>query len=307
MVLLQLPPADRSRRYSLGLANDYISAAISRARVTIAEINDQIPRTEGPHKLTDDDLDVVVHTSRAPAVFEPRPSGPETEQIASNVASLITNGATLQVGIGALPEAILNSLIGHANLGVHSGVLGDAGAFLMEAGIITNDRKTIDRGRSVAGLLMGTERLFRFAEDNPAIQLRETKYVHNPEVLAAQDNLIAINSAIEVDLTGQVNSEVAGGDYVGAVGGAVDFLRGAARSRGGIPIIALPATAGDQSRIVRKLAGPTSVARCDVGVIVTEFGVAELRGQPLRVRRERLRDIAHPDHRRMLEDHIENG
>lgn len=307
VVLLQLPQADEYGRYSFGLANDYISAAITTARVVIAEVNDQVPRTCGPDYLTDDDLDVVVHTSRSPAEIASRPADSTTRTIAAKVADLIDDGATLQFGIGALPEAVLGALTDRTDLGVHSGLLNDAAAELMEAGVITNARKSLDRGRSVAGLLLGTKRLFDFADRNPSIELRDTGYTHRQAVLAAQDRLVAINSAVEVDVSGQINAEVAGGAYVGAVGGAADFLRGAACSRGGLPIVALPSTAGDTSRIVATLSGPVSTARADAGLIVTEYGVADLRGQPLRVRRERMLAIAHPDHRPALEKAIENS
>jgi acyl-CoA hydrolase len=305
VLLLQLAPAGPDGRYSLGLSDDYTSAAVETARVVIAEVNDQVPRTGG-RTLAGADLDVVVRTSRTPAEMPARSTGPETRRVAEHVAALIDDGATLQFGIGALPDAVLAQLGGHRRLGVHSGLLGDTGARLMEAGVITNERKTLDRGRSVAGLLMGTRRLFRYADRNPAIELRPTSYTHDPGVLAAQERLVAVNSAIEIDLTGQANAEAAGGEYLGAVGGAVDFLRGAARSRGGLPILALPATAGERSRVVSRLSGPVSTARCDAGLVVTEFGVADLRGQPLRVRRERMLAIAHPRHREALERAIEN-
>jgi acetyl-CoA hydrolase len=148
---------------------------------------------------------------------------------------------------------------------------------------------------------MGTSRLFAYADRNPAIEVRDTRYTHAPDVLAAQERFVALNSAIEVDLTGPINAETARGAYVGAVGGAVDFLRGAARSRGGVPVVALPSTAGPASRIVAKLSGPVSTPRCDAGVIVTEYGTADLRGLPLRERRERMLALAHPDHRPLLE------
>lgn len=304
VVLLHLSPADETGGYSLALADDYVSAAIATARVVIAEVNDQAPRTSG-RRLSEDELDVVVRTSRPPAELAPRTPGEVTRRIAANVAGLIEDGATLQFGIGALPEAVLAELTGRRHLGVHSGLMNDAAADLMASGVITNARKSLDRGRAVAGLLMGTRRLFDFADRNPDVVLRETGYTHDPEVLAAQDRLVAINSALEVDLSGQVNAEVAGTDYVGAVGGAADFLRGAARSRGGVPVVALPATAGATSRIVASLSGPVSTARSDAGFVVTEYGVADLRGQPLRVRQERLLAIAHPGHRQALDEAIE--
>lgn len=307
VVLLQLPPADEDGRYSLGLADDYVTRAIDTARVVIAEINDQVPQTHSSRTLTGDELDVVVHTSSPPAELPARSAEAVTQQVAAQVADLIEDGATLQFGIGALPEAVLANLADRRDLGVHSGLLNDAAAKLMDAGVITNERKSLDRGHAVAGLLMGTRWLFEFAHRNAAVLLKSTGYTHDPEVLASQDRLVAINSALEVDLSGQVNAERAGGDYVGAVGGASDFLRGAARSRGGVPIVALPSAAGGISRIVANLSGPVSTARADAGFVVTEFGVADLRGQPLRARQERMLAIAHPDHRRTLEDAIERS
>lgn len=305
VLLLQVSPPDEHGRYSLGLADDYVSAVVATARVVVAEVNDQVPRTHGSRELTDDDFDVIVRSSRAPAASIARPAGAVTEQIAANVAELIDDGSTLQFGIGALPEAVLAGLADRKDLGVHSGLINDATADLMEAGVVTNARKSVDRGHAVTGFLMGSDRLFRFADDNPAIRLRETAYTHDPAVLAMQERLVAINSAIEVDLSGQINAEVAGGKYVGALGGAVDFLRGAARSPGGVPIVALPATAASKSRIVDRLSGPVSTPRCDAGVIVTEFGAADLRGQPLRVRQERILAITDPEHRSALEEAIE--
>lgn len=307
VVLLQVAPADADGRYSLGMADDYVSAAIPGARVVIAEVNDQVPRTPGDWMPTSADFDVAVPTSRPPAQMPSREVPEQTRRIAEHVAGLIEDGSTLQFGIGALPEAVLAQLADRTDLGVHSGLLNDTAADLMAAGVITNARKSVDRGRSVAGLLMGSRRLFRFADGNPAIQLRGTRYTHDPSVLAAQDRLVAVNSAVEVDLTGQVNAEVAGGQYVGAVGGAVDFLRGAARSYGGKPIVALPAMSGGTSKIVAQLSGPVSTARSDAGFVVTEFGVADLRGQPLKVRQERMLAIAHPDRRPALEAEIDNA
>jgi acetyl-CoA hydrolase len=172
----------------------------------------------------------------------------------------------------------------------------DAVAELIEAGVVTGARKTVDRGLTVTGFLMGTRALIARAAADRTIQLRDTRYTHDQAVLAAQHALVAINSATEVDLTGQANLETAAGRYVGAVGGAADFLRGAARSPGGLPVIVLPSTAGAASRIVATLSGPATLARADVGVVVTEHGVADLRGLTLDQRRERMLAIAHPDH-----------
>jgi acetyl-CoA hydrolase len=187
-------------------------------------------------------------------------------------------------------------LRGHRDLGVHSGMITDGIAELIEAGVVTGARKTVDRGLTVAGFLMGTRALIARAAADRTIQLRDTRYTHDQAVLAAQHALVAINSATEVDLTGQANLETAAGRYVGAVGGAADFLRGAARSPGGLPVIVLPSTAGAASRIVATLSGPATLARADAGVVVTEHGVADLRGLTLDRRRERMLAIAHPDH-----------
>jgi acetyl-CoA hydrolase len=292
VVLLQLAPPDAAGRYSLSLAEDYLPAALEAARVVIAEVNDQAPQTRCGRMLTDNDLDVIVRTSRPPAEVRHAEPGPIEQRIAERAAGLIEDGATLQIGIGRLPEAILARLADRRDLGVHSGLLNDAVADLMEAGAVTNTRKRLDQGVAVAGFLYGTLRLFAWAHRNPAVALRETGYTHDPEVLAAHERLVALNTALEVDLSGQVNAEVVGGRYVGAVGGAADFLRGAARSHGGLPIVAIPA-----QRVVAHLSGPVSTARSDAGLIVTEFGVADLRGQPLRERAARLIAIASPERR----------
>ena len=200
-----------------------------------------------------------------------------------------------------MPSAVARRLHGHRDLGVHSGMITDAVAELIEAGVITGARKTVDRGLVVTGMLMGTRKLIDLAAADRRVQLRDTRYTHDPAVLAAQYRLVAINSATEVDLTGQVNSETAAGRYVGAVGGSTDFLQGAARSPQGVPVIALPSTAGAASRIVPRLSGPASQARADAGVIVTEYGIADLRGLTLAQRAERMLAIAHPEHRAALE------
>ena len=301
VVLLQVSPADAHGRHSLGLANEYLVAALDRARVVIAEVHAQVPWTHGERSLAADAIDLCVPASYPlPGSSTPPPSAVE-EAIAGHLSGLVEDGATLQFGIGSLPRAVLARLADRRDLGVHSGVIHDGVAEFMEAGIVTNARKSIDRGVTVTGLLMGSERLHRFADHNPSIRLRGSDYTHDAGVLAAIDRFVAINSAIEVDLTGQVNAETAGGVYVGAVGGGPDFLRGAQRSRGGVPIVALPSTARDRSRIVARLDGPVTVPRSDAGVVITEHGVADLRRLSLRQRRQRLLDIADPRHRDALD------
>jgi acetyl-CoA hydrolase len=269
--------------------------------VVIGEVNPAIPWTHGSLHLQAGDFALLVDAEHPPLDQARSAPGPIEQAIAGHVAGLVEDGATLQVGVGNLPEAVLAALQGHRDLGLHSGAVGDGIAALAQAGALTNARKSMDKGVGIGGILMGGDRLRRWAHRNPALQLRETGYTHDPEVLAACHRLAAINSAVEVDLTGQINSEVAGGVYVGAVGGAVDFLRGAARSRGGLPIVALPATARGATRIVAQLSGPVSTPRSDAGLIVTEHGVADLRGQTLSRRVRRMIDIAAPEHRADLE------
>ena len=301
VLLLQLAPADELGRYSLGLAHEYLLPALETARVIIAEVNQACPWTYGERYLYEDDLDAILHSDRPPLESPLILPGPVERAIAGRVAGLIEDGSTLQLGIGAIPEAVVQALDGHHELGIHSGTIGDGVADLIRRGVITNARKTLDTGLTVAGVLMGSSALHRFAHRNPQIHMRSTDYTHNPEILAGQDRLVAINSAIEVDLSGQINAETAAGNYVGALGGAVDFLRGARRSHGGLPIIALPSTAGHNSRIIARLNGPVSTPRCDAGLIVSEFGIADLRGLSLRQRVRRMIDIAHPQFREQLE------
>lgn len=301
VLLLQLAPPDSQGRYSLSIAHEYLIPALEHARIVVAEVNEQAPWTYGERYLRDDEIDFILPTSRAlPETSHGAASAMELA-IARHTADLIEDGATIQLGLGALPEALLGCLTDRRNLGIHSGTIGDKVADLMQCGVINNAHKTIDAGKTIAGVIMGGRRIHAFAHHNDAIELRSTRYTHDPDVLASIDRFVAINSAVEVDLSGQINAEIAGGVYVGAVGGALDFLRGARRSRGGVPVIALPSTAGGASRIVASLNGPVSTPRSDAGIVVTEYGVADLRGLTLRQRRERMLAIAHPDHRGALD------
>jgi acyl-CoA hydrolase len=223
--------------------------------------------------------------------------------IAEKVAAIVPNGATIQLGVGSLPAAIAAALHSHQDLGVHSGVVSDVLVDLIEAGVVTNARKGIDAGVTVTGGLFGTERLRAYANNNPAVVMRASSYTHNQHVLGRVHALHAINSAIEVDLTGQVNSEIAGKRYLGAVGGQLDFVRGAQRSPGGRSIIALPSITADgkHSRIVASLDGrPVTCPRSDADLVVTEYGVAHLRGCGFHERARRLVAVAHPDFRDAL-------
>jgi acyl-CoA hydrolase len=315
VLFLSLPPPGPDGTFAPGLGADYITPLIGRAGTVIAEVNDQVPAIGG-RRLKPDEIDVIVRTSRPPAEYADKPASDVDMAIAAHVAGLVPDGATLQVGIGRLPAVIVRHLSGHRDLGVHSGIITDGIAGLIEAGVVTGARKSLDRGLVVTGFLMGTRALIARAAVDKSIRLRDTRYTHDHAVLAAQHALVAINSAIEVDLTGHANIEVAAGRYVGGIGGAADFLRGAARSAGGVPVIALPsttgpsttgpsttgpATAGRASRVVARLSGPAGLARADAGVIVTEYGVADLRGLSLARRRKAMIAIAHPGHRADLE------
>ncbi|SER73214.1 acetyl-CoA hydrolase [Pseudomonas sp. NFACC02] len=301
VLMLQLSPPDERGRHSLSLANEYLVAALQHASVVIGEINAQAPWTHGERTLSLADLDAVIYTDCSPLTSANAGIRPVDTDIARHIATLVEDGSTLQTGIGAIPDAVLSALTDHHHLGVHSGSIGDSTMRLMQQGVIDNSRKTRDVGVSVGGILMGSQALHQFADHNPLIQLRSTAYTHNAHVLASLDRLVAINSAVEVDLTGQINSESASGSYLGAVGGALDFIRGAHHSRGGLPIIALPSCAGSRSRIVARLSGPVTIPRSDAGLIVTEHGVADLRGLTIKQRVRRMLDIASPQHRSELE------
>lgn len=309
VVLVQVSPADGQGRHSLGLGDDYFSAAIDTARVVLVEINDQVPFTFGARTITADQWTAAIRTSRLPGELPTPTVDDTTRTVARNVASLVPDGATLQFGIGALPEAVLGELGSHSDLGIHSGIINDTAMKLIESGVANGSCKSRDQGIAIGGLLGGTRELFRWAHLNPRVELRPTSYTHDPVVLGASYQLVAINAAIEVDLTGQVNSELAGGRYVGAVGGAVDFLRGAARSHGGVPVVALPSMlrtgSGEVSRIVHRLSGPVSTPRTEGIVVVTEYGVADLRGATLNQRVERMLAVADPAFRAELDAHAD--
>ncbi len=303
VVLIQLSPPNDNGEYSFGLANDYLIDAMRRARVVIAEVNDQVPWTYGSEQLSQLRIDCLVRTSRPLLEMKAAPIGEIERRIGSHAAQFIGDGAVLETGIGAIPDAILSALYDRRDLGVHSGMIGDSIAALMAAGVVTNARKTIDRGFSTAGVLFGTRHLYDFAHANPKLRLCPVRHTHDVQTMGALDNFVAVNSAIEVDLTGQVNAEMIGDDYIGAIGGQVDFIRGAWRSRGGRSIIALPAAAkgNSLSRVVARFAaGVTTTPRSDADIIVTEWGAAELRGQTLAERMRRMIGIAHPDFREEL-------
>jgi acyl-CoA hydrolase len=275
---------------------------VARARVVIAEVNAAVPFTFG-ESIHASQIDCAVHVNRAPVEVAPAPVSEIDAAIARHCAEFIVDGSVIQTGVGAVPDAILRLLHDRKDLGVHSGMLGDGLADLVEAGVITNARKEIDAGVSINGALIGTKRLYDFAHRNPAIRMCATSYTHDASVLGRLSRFVSINSAIEVDLTGQVNAEVSGGAYIGGTGGQVDFVRAGARSPGGHALTVLSATAkgGSISKIVPALSGPVTTARSEVDVIVTEYGAAQLKGRSLAERAKALVAIAHPDFRETLD------
>ena len=306
VLFLQLAPGRRPGTYSFGLACEYLWPLIKSSRLVVAELNDRVPPTPALVEIAAEDIDVVVATSR-PLQDPPLAAVSDTHRsIARLVAGLIPDGATLQVGLGAIPAAILDALDGHRHLGVHTGLYVDGFTRLVERGVIDNSRKPFDAGLSVAGLIAATAPTHRLCAETDLIALAPTSHTHALGNLGRIEGFTSINSAIEVDLTGQINAETAGQSYVGAVGGGPDFARGAALAPRGLPICALPAArrARDgalNSAIVPRLSGPVSLSRADAGVIVTEFGVADLRGRTLSERARAMVAIAHPDLRDDLE------
>jgi len=252
-------------------------------------------------------LHAVVETSR-PLTELPAESGKDAEvthAIARNVSELIDDGDCMQMGIGGIPDSVLHMLTDRRALGIHTEMFADGVVDLIEAGVITGERKTLHRGKVIAGFLLGTKRLFDFVHDNPVVELHPLSYTNDPFIIAQNDNMVAINSAIELDITGQVSSDSIGTTFFSGFGGQTDFIRGASRSRGGKPIIALPSTAkgGELSRIVPVLAPGAGVVttRADVRWVVTEYGSAYLFGKTVRQRARALIDIAHPRFREALE------
>jgi 4-hydroxybutyrate CoA-transferase len=303
VVLMQVTPPDEEGYCSYGLSADYTQSAAESAKIVIAQMNRNLPRTAGV-RIHLDALTWIVEQD-APLVEFAAPSFGEVErQIGEHIALLVPDGATLQLGIGAIPEAALLSLKNKRDLGIHTEMFSDGVAALAEAGVITNRRKTINPGKFVATFLMGSSTLYNFVHNNPAVEMHPVDYVNDPCIIGQHDDMISINSALQVDLSGQVNAEMIGHLQFSGTGGQVDFVRGASRSNGGKSIIAMPSTAarGSISRICRQLdeGAAVTTSRNDVHYVITEYGIANLRGKTLQQRAEALIEIAHPAFRASL-------
>ena len=293
VVLVQVSPPNERGEHSLGLVAEYLVPALESCRAVVAEVNERIPWTHTERLLLAKDIALSIGTSRPPVPLPYGAPGETERAIARHAAAFVPDGATLEFGLGALPDAILGFLGDRKSLRIHSGALGDGIVDLAARGVIQ---------QVTGGLVFGTQKFFDFAQHNPLVQLRSSEYTHDPRVLLGIERFVAINSAVEVDLTGQVNAEMANGSYVGAVGGALDFIRAANQSPGGVSLILLPSAVGTKiSRIVVKLSGPVATPRSEAGVIVTEHGAADLRGCTLRERAKRMLAIAHPALREGLE------
>jgi acetyl-CoA hydrolase len=278
VVLVQVSPPNAKGEYSLGLSAEYLVPALEVARTIVGEVNGRVPWTHSERLLKTSDFAALIETSREPVALPYGAPGEQDLAIARNALDFIPDGATIETGLGALPDAVLRLLGERKGLRIHSGSVGDGVVELMNLGVV---------GEVDGGTLMGTRELFDHARENPRLRLRSIEYTHNARVLGGIERFVAINSAIEVDTTGQVNAEVAKGSYLGAVGGALDFVRAANQSPGGVSLMLLPS-----SRIVEQLHGPVATPRSEAGVIVTERGAADLRGRTLRERIERMRAIA---------------
>lgn len=304
VAVIQVSPPDKHGFCSYGVEVGVTKTAAELAGMVIAEVNPNMPRSLGDSFIHVDQINYFVEVDYPLPEVPAHPITDIQHQIASHIAEYIPDGATLQSGIGGIPHAVLSQLTNHRDLGIHSEIIADSVVDMIESGIVTNARKSLHMGKVVTGIVLGTRKLFDYIDDNPIFELHPTEYVNDPFVIAQNDKMVSINSAIEVDITGQVCADSIGTRFYSGVGGQLDFVRGSARSKDGLSFIALPSTAkgGTLSRIVPQPvpgAGVTT-SRNDVRMIVTEYGVADLWGLSIRERVLALTNIAHPDFREDL-------
>lgn len=304
VALIQVSSPDKHGYCSFGLSSDYTKPAAECAKLVIAEINDQMPRVHGDNYIHIDQIDFLVETSNPLHEIPKANIGDVERAIGENCAKLVEDGATLQLGIGAIPDAVLLFLKDKKDLGIHTEMFSDGVLDLVKSGVINNSKKSLHKGKMISTFLMGSKELYDFVDNNPTVALYPVDYVNHPAVVMQNDNLVSINSCIQVDLMGQVVSETIGLNQFSGVGGQVDYVRGASMAKNGKSIIAMPATAsgGKVSRIVPFITEGSAVttSRNDVHYVVTEFGIATLKGKTLRERAKALIDVAHPDFREAL-------
>ncbi len=302
--LIQVAPPDRHGFVSLGVSVDVTKSAVESARLVIAEVNPRMPRTLGDCFVPVDRIDYLVEHSSPVIEYLPDPPDEVALRIGSNIARLVGDGSTIQIGIGAIPNAAVHALRDKRDLGVHTEMFSDWLLELVQSGAVTNRRKSLHRGKVIASFCMGSKKLYDFIDNNPMVEFHPSEYTNDPFVIGRNDNMVAINTALEIDLTGQVCSDSIGHQFYSGIGGQVDFIRGAARSEGGKPIIALPSTARGEavSRIVPQLSPGAGVVttRASARYVVTEWGYADLHGKTIRERAMALINLAHPKFRKEL-------
>jgi len=303
VALIHVSPPDVHGFCTLGVSVDVVKAAVASAKLVIAQVNPRMPRVHGDGFVHLSEIDYRVECE-VPIPEVPRPQLSEVEHaIGEHCAGLIEDGSTLQMGIGAVPDAVLAALSSHRHLGIHTEMWSDGALDLLECGAVDNSRKVVHVGKTVSGFLMGTRRLYDFVDDNPSVVQLDIAYVNDPGVIRRNPKVVAINSAVEVDLSGQVCADSIGAQVISGVGGQMDFIRGASLSEGGRPIIALPSrTRRGEARIVPRLKKGAGVVttRAHVHYVVTEYGVADLYGRTVGERFEALQAIAHPEDREWL-------
>jgi acyl-CoA hydrolase len=304
VALISVSPPDKNGFVSLGTSVDATLAAVQTAKLVIAQVNRYMPRTFGDATVHCSEIDFLVEKDEPLHEVHSEALTEQEERIGQYIAELVPDGATLQMGIGSIPNAVLQNLKNHQHLGVHTEMFSDGLLPLLESGVVDNSKKRLLQGRTVATFLMGTQKLYDFVNDNPSIQMKTVDYVNNMRNISKNPNVIGINSAIEIDLTGQVCADSIGTQIYSGVGGQIDFIRGASMSEGGKPIIAMASrTLKGISKIVPTLkvgAGVVST-RANMHYVVTEYGVAYLYGKSLKQRAKALIEIAHPDDREALE------
>lgn len=310
VALIQVSPPDQHGFCSMGTSVDTALAAVECAKIVIAQVNPQMPRTFGDGIIPFKRIDYAIEVNQPLPESKPKPLGELELQIGRNVASIIEDGACLQMGIGTIPDAVLASLTHLKNLGIHSEMWSDGALELIEKGIVNNSLKSVHRGKTVACFVVGTKKVFDYVDNNPSTIILESAYTNNPTIIARNSRVTAINSAVEVDLTGQVCADSIGHHIISGVGGQVDFLRGAALSSQGKPIIALPSrTNKGASRLVATLKSGAGVVttRSHIHWVATEYGIVNLFGKSISERAKALISIAHPEDREnLMRDFVEH-